>query len=121
MVSEGTRGLAHLRMPTRSRGSERKDLLSRAHEHRLLGMESTVQPCNNCTMQDSRQQQAACTLLLQPNSSINPKSSQDIPGSYLNFYPSIADAVGSAVNLLHEIRIHTSGSDFEIAKQQGRH
>ena len=119
VVSEGTCRLAHLRMPTRSRGLERKDLLSRANEHRLLGIgmrfrevESTVQPCSNCTTQDSRQQQATCTLCSQ-----TVQLSQDIPSLNLNFFPSIADATVSAVNL-HEIRIHTPGLDFEIAKQR---
>ena len=41
--SEGTCRLAHLRMPTRSRGLERKDLLSRANEHRLLGIGDEIQ------------------------------------------------------------------------------
>ena len=84
---------------------------------RFREVESTVQPCSNCTTQDSRQQQATCTLWCS-RCSQTVQLSQDIPSDpNLNFFPSIADATVSAVNL-HEIRIHTLGLDFEIAKQR---
>lgn len=81
VVSEGTCRLAHLRMPTRSRGLERKDLLSRANEHRLLGrnwdeIEGSWKHCSALQqLHDARFEAATSNLhpVMQPNSSVIPR------------------------------------------------